>query len=79
LTDLAGDAAGLIDALGFGSAHVVGVSMGGMIVQLLAIEHPGRVRSLTSIMSTTGDPEVGQASDAAIALLMAPPRPPGRR
>ena len=47
--------------------------MGGMIVQLLAIEHPGRVRSLTSIMSTTGDPEVGEASDAAIALLMAPP------
>ena len=47
--------------------------MGGMIVQLLAIEHPGRVRSLTSIMSTTGDPGVGEASDAAIALLMAPP------
>ncbi len=79
LTDLAGDAAGLIDALGLGSAHVVGVSMGGMIVQLLAIEHPGRVRSLTSIMSTTGDREVGEASDAAIALLMAPPRPPGMR
>jgi pimeloyl-ACP methyl ester carboxylesterase len=73
LTDLAGDAAGLIDALGLGSAHVVGVSMGGMIVQLLAIEHPDRVRSLTSIMSTTGDPQVGEASDAAIAMLMAPP------
>ena len=73
LTDLAGDAAGLIDALGFDSAHVVGVSMGGMIVQLLATEHPGRVRSLTSIMSTTGERGVGEASDAAIALLMAPP------
>lgn len=73
LTDLAGDAAGLIDALGLESAHVVGASMGGMIVQLLAIEHPGRVRSLTSIMSTTGDHEVGEASDAAIALLMASP------
>ena len=73
LTELAADAAGLIDVLGLGSAHVVGVSMGGMIVQLLAIEHPGRVRSLTSIMSTTGDREVGEASDAAIALLMAPP------
>jgi len=73
LADLADDAAGLIDALGLGSAHVVGVSMGGMIVQLLAIEHPDRVRSLTSIMSTTGDREVGEASDAAIALLMAPP------
>ena len=79
LTDLAGDTAGLIDALGLGSAHVVGVSMGGMIVQLLAIEHPGRVRSLTSIMSTTGDPEVGEASDAAIALLMAPPAATRRR
>ncbi len=73
LTELAADAAGLIDVLGLGSAHVVGVSMGGMIVQLLAIEHPARVRSLTSIMSTTGDREVGEASDAAIALLMAPP------
>ena len=73
LADLAADAAGLIDALGLGSAHVVGASMGGMIVQLLAIEHPGRVRSLTSIMSTTGDPAVGEASDAAIAVLMAPP------
>ncbi|HEY5846928.1 MAG TPA: alpha/beta hydrolase, partial [Microlunatus sp.] len=73
LADLAADAAGLIDALGLGSAHVVGASMGGMIVQLLAIEHPDRVRSLTSIMSTTGDPAVGEASDAAIAVLMAPP------
>ncbi|HEY5784894.1 MAG TPA: alpha/beta hydrolase [Microlunatus sp.] len=73
LADLAADAAGLIDALGLGSAHVVGASMGGMIVQLLAIEHPGRVRSLTSIMSTTGDPAVGEASDAAVAVLMAPP------
>ena len=73
LTDLAGDAAGLIDALGLGSSHLVGVSMGGMIAQLLTIEHPGRVRSLTSIMSTTGDPEVGEASDAATALLTAPP------
>ena len=73
LTELAADAAGLIDVLGLGSAHVVGVSMGGMIVQLLAIEHAVRVRSLTSIMSTTGDREVGEASDAAIALLMAPP------
>ncbi len=73
LADLARDAAGLIDALGLGSAHVVGVSMGGMIVQLLAVEHPDRVRSVTSIMSTTGDPEVGEASAAAIAVLTAPP------
>ena len=73
LADLADDAAGLIEVLGLESAHVVGASMGGMIVQLLAIAHPGRVRSVTSIMSTTGDREVGEASDAAIALLMAPP------
>ncbi len=72
LADLADDAAGLLDALGLRSAHVVGVSMGGMIVQLLAIRHPDRVASLTSIMSTTGDPSVGEASEAAIAVLMAP-------
>jgi pimeloyl-ACP methyl ester carboxylesterase len=54
LSDLAGDAAGLLDHLGIDSAHVVGASMGGMIAQMLAIEHPRRVRSLASIMSGTG-------------------------
>ena len=54
LSDLAGDAAGLLDRLGIDSAHVVGASMGGMIAQMLAIEHPHRVRSLASIMSGTG-------------------------
>ena len=73
LSDLAGDAAGLLDALGLDSAHVVGASMGGMIAQLVAIEHPDRVRSLTSIMSTTGDPTVGHATEAAVAGLTAPP------
>lgn len=73
LADLAADAAGLIDALGLDSAHLVGVSMGGMIVQLLAIEHRDRVRSVTSIMSTTGDPAVGEATPEATALLMSPP------
>jgi pimeloyl-ACP methyl ester carboxylesterase len=61
LDDMAGDAAGLIRELDIGAAHVVGVSMGGMIAQLLAIQHPRRVRSLVSIMSTTGNRRVGQA------------------
>ena len=73
LSDMAGDTAALLDALGFDSAHVVGASMGGMIAQTLAIEHPERVRSLTSIMSSTGDAKVGRSTQAAMAVLMAPP------
>ena len=60
LSDMAGDSVGLLDALGIASAHLVGASMGGCIAQTIAIEHPRRVRSLTSIMSTTGDPSVGR-------------------
>jgi pimeloyl-ACP methyl ester carboxylesterase len=73
LSDMAADTAALLDTLGFDSAHIVGASMGGMIAQTLAIERPERVRSLTSIMSSTGDAKVGQATEAAMAVLMAPP------
>ncbi|MEM8745567.1 MAG: alpha/beta fold hydrolase [Actinomycetota bacterium] len=75
LSDMASDAVGLLDHLGVDRAHVAGVSMGGMIVQTMAIEHPDRIASLTSIMSTTGDHRVGQATaEARDALLAAPPR-----
>ena len=73
LSDMAADAIGLMDALGFDGAHLVGVSMGGMIAQVAAIEHPRRVRSLTSIMSTTGDQSVGRPSQGALAALLSPP------
>lgn len=74
LSDLAADAAGLLEVLGIGSAHVVGASMGGMIAQAMAIEQPQAVRSVTSIMSTTGDRDVGQpTAEASARLLTAPP------
>ena len=60
------DTVGLLDALGLEKAHVVGASMGGHIAQTMAIEHPERVRSLTSMMSTTGNMRVGQPSPEAL-------------
>jgi pimeloyl-ACP methyl ester carboxylesterase len=73
LSDLADDAAGLLDALGVGRVHVVGASMGGMIAQQLTIDHPDRVRSLCSIMSTTGDRSVGRSTPEAATVLRRPP------
>ena len=73
LSDMAGDAVRLLDGLGVEAAHVVGMSMGAMVAQTLAVEHPTRVRTLTSVMSTTGDPTVGESSEAVRALLFGPP------
>ncbi len=70
LSDMADDAAGLLDVLGIQRTHIVGVSMGGMITQQLAIAHPGRVLSITSIMSTTGDRRVGRPK-TSISLKLA--------
>jgi len=77
LTDMAADAAGLLDALDIPAAHIVGASMGGMIAQTLAIEHPEKVLTLTSIMSNTGDRDVGQPTPEAMQRLMV--RPPEER
>jgi pimeloyl-ACP methyl ester carboxylesterase len=73
LRDMAEDTTGLMDVLGIKSAHLVGISMGGMIAQEIAISFPARVRSLTSIMSTTGNPKVPPPTREAAAMLMAPP------
>lgn len=77
LSDMADDAAALLDHLELDSAHVVGASLGGMIAQSLALQHPRRVRTLTSIMSSTGNPELPPAKPAALARLALPV--PGER
>jgi pimeloyl-ACP methyl ester carboxylesterase len=73
LIDMARDTIGLMDALSIKSAHLVGASMGGMIAQEATLSFPERVRSLTSIMSTTGNPRVPPPTREAAAMLMAPP------
>jgi len=71
--DMAEDAVGLIDHLGLDAVHVVGVSLGGMIAQMMAIEHPKRVLSLTSIMSTTGNKRVGWPHPKVIRGMLSSP------
>lgn len=72
ISDMAADAVAVLDALGWESAHVLGASLGGMIAQALAIEHPRRVRSLTSVMSTPS-PRIGRPTLRAAVALAAPP------
>jgi len=74
LSHMASDAVGLLDYLRIERAHVLGASMGGMIAQVMTIEHPTRVRTLTSVMSMSGEPEYGQSAPEAMnALLSVPP------
>jgi len=72
LGDMADDAAGLLEVLGIDAAHICGASMGGMIAQKMATRHPQKVKSITSIMSSTGNPELPQATEEAMAALMSP-------
>jgi pimeloyl-ACP methyl ester carboxylesterase len=74
LDDMAADTAGLVNQLRLGRVHVVGASMGGMIAQLLAVHYPGQVRSLVSIMSTTGNRRVGQAHPRLWVRMLRRPR-----
>jgi pimeloyl-ACP methyl ester carboxylesterase len=72
LIDLAEDAVGLLDALDIEQAHVVGISLGGMVAQTIAIHYPERVQTLTSLMSTTGDPQLPQPKPEALSILFTP-------
>src|SRR5262249_37872396 len=77
LGDMAKDAVGLLDALGVKKAHIVGVSMGGMIAQLVAADHPEHTLSLTSIMSTSGKPGIPFPAKPEAVAKMPPPAPEG--
>jgi pimeloyl-ACP methyl ester carboxylesterase len=79
LDDMAVDTVGLMDALGIGSAHLAGASMGGMIAQIIAAKYADRTRSLTSIMSSSGDPRLPPGKPEAIAALLAPRQPANDR
>lgn len=72
IADMASDVVGLLDALAIDSAHLAGASLGGAVVQHLAADHPRRVRSLTSIMASSGNPLLPPSTPLAAAALMAP-------
>lgn len=72
LLDMANDIKGLLDAVGIESAHIVGRSMGGMIGQMMAMHHPERVKTLTSIMSSTSDPKLPPPKSDALSILLEP-------
>ena len=78
LNDMAADAVGLLDALGIERAHIVGISMGGMIAQIVAAQYPQRTRSLVSTMSTSGRPGLPQGKPEALSMLTAQPEGPSR-
>src|SRR4029453_12566719 len=78
LSNMGDDAVAVLDAVDVDRAHVMGVSMGGMIAQTLAIEHPDRLLSITSVMSNTGESEYGNGDPAARRLLTAAPPPTDR-
>ncbi|MEE2673056.1 MAG: alpha/beta fold hydrolase [Myxococcota bacterium] len=79
LKDMAADAIGVLDAFDVDSAHIFGMSMGGMIVQQMAADFPERVRSLISMMSTSSDPSLPPPTPAAMAFLMGAPERPDDR
>jgi pimeloyl-ACP methyl ester carboxylesterase len=72
LSDMADDGLGLLTALGIDRAHILGTSLGGMVAQTIAIEHPERVLTLTSMMSSTGEPEYGQSTQETLEILLTP-------
>jgi pimeloyl-ACP methyl ester carboxylesterase len=78
LDDMANDTVGLMDALGADRAHIVGASMGGMIAQLVAINHPSRTKSLVSIMSTTGRRDLPSGNPETLSVLFRPPNSTSR-
>jgi pimeloyl-ACP methyl ester carboxylesterase len=73
VTDMANDVCAVLDAVGVARAHVLGLSMGGMIVQRLAVDHPERLLTMTTVMSRTGEPGYGESTPEALALLTGKP------